>query len=182
MFKGSVFLLLAAASLTAFLQSTGFVAPEARAAERQIAESNDEALAFIDSYLERWDRFAQGETDLVPELNAGLEPFAQRLSLLLDAEDPRAPARAVFFTTVQVAGEIPLETPLGQSMQRVMGDEVPVMRLEGRPPSYAAWHLFQWWTDNRERFEAFPLLDAWAQRDLTKQTVLPMYEQLLASQ
>ena len=116
----------------------------------------------------------------MPELNADLEPFAQKLSLLLDAKDPRAPARAVFFTTVQVAGEIPLETPLGESMQRVLGDDVPVMRLEGRPASYAAWHLFQWWTENRGRFEAFSLLDAWEQRDYTRETVLPLYEQLLA--
>ncbi len=182
MFKGAFVLPLATAFLIAFLQSAGLVALEARAAERQIAESSDRALAFVDSYLERWDRFAQGETDLVPGLNADLEAFAQKLSLLLDAQDPRAPARAVFFTTVQVAGEIPLETPLGQSMQRVLGDEVPVMRLEDRPPSYAAWHLFQWWSDNRGRFEAFPLLDTWAQREFTRQTVLPMYEQLLASQ
>ena len=172
--------LLVLGVLGAPLVGQGLVALQARAAT-QIAENNDQSLAFVDSYLERWDRFAQGEKDLVPELNADLEPFSKKLSALLEAEDPRAPARAVFFTTVQMAGEIHLETPLGRAMSRVLGKDVPVTKMSERPDAYSAWHLYSWWTENRERFEAYPLLEEWAQREFTKSTILPMYRRLLVA-
>src|SRR4249920_2459810 len=61
-------------------------------------------LQVVDGYLEKWDRFAQGENQLVPELRDSKAGFEAALVRLLAAGDKRAPARMVFYPVVEVGG------------------------------------------------------------------------------
>jgi hypothetical protein len=59
-------------------------------------------LRFVDEYLEKWDRFAQGENQLVPELRDNESAFQDALVRLLAAGDRRAPGRMVFYPVASV--------------------------------------------------------------------------------
>ena len=61
-------------------------------------------VQLVDGYLEKWDRFAQGENQLVPDLRENKVTFEAALAWLLRAGDKRAPARMVFYSVVQVGG------------------------------------------------------------------------------
>lgn len=131
---------------------------------------------FIDSYLEDWDRFAQGANELVSQLNQDGPQFTSELADLLRAGDPRAPARAVFFAVVQVGGFIPVESELGRALAQVVGDAVSVTRMAGKPDTFFAGDLYFWWLEHKGRFEPFALLDEWLARDFACQTAIPMYQ------
>jgi hypothetical protein len=70
-------------------------------------------LQMVDEYLERWDRFAQGENQLVRYLRNNKSTFEAELTRLLQNGDKRAPARLVFYAVVQVAGAIATTSDLG---------------------------------------------------------------------
>ena len=136
--------------------------------------------AFIDEFLERWDRYdAYERTDLVPALNRDVRRFNTDLVASLRFEPRWAVPRAVFYAAVQVAGFIPVTSPLGIALTEAVGDDAPPTRpMERGAPTYFAGELFFWWHERRDRFDSFPLLEDWMERPTTKLRALQLYTAL----
>src|SRR5262245_7614261 len=83
-------------------------------------------LPFVDDFLSKWDRFAQGENELVPFLREHGRPFEAALARLLKAKDQRAPARMVFYPVVQIGGHISIDSELGKAAALVLGADFPI--------------------------------------------------------
>ena len=132
-------------------------------------------IQLVDSYLEKWDRFAQGENQLVPELRESEAGFEAALARLLLAGDKRAPARMVFYPVVQVGGSIPISSELGKACSAVLGPDFPVTTGEEGEHIYFGGDLFLWWEANRAKYESFPLFDEWSKRDFAQTVVIPMF-------
>lgn len=62
--------------------------------------------SFVDAYLIRWDRFAQGDNRLVPYIRRNKAAFEEALSLLVREKPAEGAVRAAFYTLVQVGGYI----------------------------------------------------------------------------
>jgi hypothetical protein len=135
-------------------------------------------LRIVDNYLARWDRFAQGENDLVHYLRDNEEEFEAALTRLLIAEDARAPARMVFYTLVQVGGFIRLDSDLGQAASKLLGPKFPVFKSKDRTRSLFAGDLYFWWIENSAAYKEYALFDEWGRRDFVKTVVLPMYKSI----
>lgn len=139
--------------------------------------SNDEMesdLKLVDDYLVKWDRFARGEKALVPFIRDNRETFETALAGMLQAKDPRAPARLVFYVVVQVGGSISLDSQLGKASTNLLGADFPIITTKkGR--AYFAGDLYFWWLDNRDNCPAFPLFEEWGQREFS-QKVVAMYK------
>jgi len=132
-------------------------------------------LQLVDGYLEKWDRFAQSENQLVPELRDNKTGFEAALARLLRAGDKRAPARMVFYPVVQVGGSIPADSELGKASAAVLGPDFPVTTTKEGERVYFGGDLYLWWEANRGKYEAFPLFDEWSKRDFAQSVVIPMY-------
>jgi hypothetical protein len=78
-------------------------------------------LKFVDDYLAKWDRFSQGENELVPYIRDNKDSFESTLARILEAKDKRGPARMVFYAVVQVGGSIPLDSDLGKASADALG-------------------------------------------------------------
>jgi hypothetical protein len=115
-------------------------------------------LELVDGYLQKWDRFAQGENQLVPELRDNKARFEAALADLLIAGDKRAPARMVFYPVVQVGGAIPVESELGNAVAPILGPNFAVTTTKDGQRVYFAGDLYFWWEANRTKFDAYPLL------------------------
>lgn len=96
---------------------------------RLFASEPKEPFAFVDEYLGRWDRFAQGENELVPYLRDNKKMFEGQLSSLLHAGEKKAVSRVVFYAVVQVGGFIDVESALGKEVTKVFG---PLPLTEGK--------------------------------------------------
>jgi len=132
-------------------------------------------VATVDTYLERWDRFAQGANDLVPYLRDHKSSFEAALTRLFHTKDPRAPSRLVFYAVVQVGGGIATDSELGAASAATLGSGFPILTTkEGRQVFFAA-DLYRWWEANGNRYAPFPLFEAWRSRDFARNVVLPMY-------
>src|SRR5262245_45341870 len=105
-----VYFVLACAPPGCFKQQPD-VAPAPTVGHAQMSRD----LQLVDSYLEKWDRFAQGENRLVPELRDSKADFEAALTRLLAAGDKRAPARMIFYPVVEVGGAIPADSELGKA-------------------------------------------------------------------
>jgi hypothetical protein len=136
----------------------------------------DSDLKLVDDYLNKWDRFAQGENELVPYIRDNKDSFEDALTRLLKAEDKRAAARLVFYAVVQVGGFIPLESDLGKASARLLGVDFPIFTSEGGTRAYFAGELYFWWQENHVKFESFPLFEEWSQREFAQTVVVPMYK------
>lgn len=132
-------------------------------------------LELTDAYLEKWDRFAQGENRLVPELRDSKAAFETALARLLGAGDKGAPARMVFYPVVQVGGFIPADSELGKASAAVLGPDFPVTTTKEGQRVYFSGDLYLWWEANLAKYEAFPLFDEWSKRDFAQTVVIPMF-------
>jgi hypothetical protein len=132
-------------------------------------------LQLVDDYLEKWDRFAQGENELVPSLRDNKSAFEAALTRLLQARDQRAPARMVFYPVVQVGGSIPAGSELGKASAAILGPDFPVTITEEGVPTYFGGDLFWWWEANRNKYEPYPLFENWIKRDFAQTVVIPMF-------
>src|SRR5262245_60314709 len=112
-------------------------------------------LQTVDRYLEKWDRFAQGENELFPFLRENEAAFEGALTRLLQAKDKRAPARLVFYTVVQVGGSISAGSELGNAIASMLGAECPLTTTKEGEQVYFSGNLYMWWEANREKFEAY---------------------------
>lgn len=133
-------------------------------------------LESIDTFLEYWDRFAQGENQLVPYIKKLRPEFERQLAERLIAGNAGAPARMVFYAVVQVGGFIDLATELGKAAHKVVGADFPVFESKEGKRALFAGELFFWWRDNLHRFERYPLFDEWMERDFAQSVVIPMYQ------
>jgi hypothetical protein len=133
-------------------------------------------LRIVDNYLARWDRFAQGDNELVPHLRDNKEAFEAALTRLLEADDERAPARMVFYAVVQVGGFIPLGSDLGRAARKLLGPKFPVFKSEDGTRALFAGDLYFWWGKISSEYKPYSLLDEWSQRDFAETVVIPMYE------
>ena len=130
---------------------------------------------FIDEYLTMWDRFANGENDLVPYLKENNKKFEAQLAAAISANDNKAPARMVFYPVVQVGGFIPKDTHFGKAVSRVVGEDFPSNKNKEGLEVYFAGNLYFWWQENKSKYESYSLFDDWMNREFAKQTVIPMY-------
>jgi len=133
-------------------------------------------LETVDDYLEKWDRFAQGENQLVPELRNDKAQFEAALARLLIAGNKRAPARMVFYPVVQVGGAIPVESELGKAVAPILGPDFAVTTTKDGQRVYFAADLYFWWEANRTKFDAYPLFDEWSKREFAQTVAIPMYK------
>jgi hypothetical protein len=141
----------------------------------------DRDIEQVDAYLAKWDRFANGEKSLVPELNRDGPAAIAALGSALKANDKRAPARLVFLTVVQVGGGIPVDSELGKSASRLLGASFPSVKAK-KGPVYFAGDLYFWWLDHKKEYEAYPLFDEWSKREFARTTVIPTYERMRAAE
>jgi hypothetical protein len=135
-------------------------------------------LREVDDYLEKWDRFARGESQLFPYLRANKAGFEAALTRLLRSGDVAAPARMVFYPIVQVGGFIPVDSELGASAAAILGPGFPMTTRKDGQGAYFGGELYFWWEDNQKRFGSFPLFDEWKKRELTQSTVIPFYRKI----
>jgi hypothetical protein len=131
---------------------------------------------FIDNYLTTWDRFAQGNNNLLPRLKRDTPKFQRQLAEAMKQRDKRAPSRLVFYAVVQVGGFIAYDSELGRASERLFGKDVPIFTAKDGERTYFAGDLYFWWQRHRSEFDTFPLYDEWRQRDFARKTVIPMYE------
>ncbi len=129
----------------------------------------------VDDYLEKWDRFAQGDNQLVPELRDNKAAFEVALARLLRADDKRAPSRMVFYPVVQVGGSIAVDSELGKASAAVVGSDFPITTTKEGERVYFSGDLYLWWEANRSKYEPFPLFDEWSKRDFAQNVVIPMF-------
>jgi hypothetical protein len=142
--------------------------------EREVQMASD--LKFADNYLAKWDRFAQGENELVPFIRDNKDAFEAALARVLLTKDKRGPARLVFYAVVQIGGFIPLQSESGKASASVLGPDFPVFTSKERTRAYFAGELYYWWLDNCDQYAAFPLFDEWSQREFARAVVVPMYK------
>jgi len=133
-------------------------------------------LKLVDDYLAKWDRFAQGENELIPLIRDDKDAFETSLARMLQTKDKRGPARMVFYAVVQVGGFIPVDSELGKASARVLGPDFPVFTSKTGKRAYFAGELYFWWLDNRDKYSGFPLFDEWSQREFAQKKVVPMYK------
>jgi len=131
---------------------------------------------FIDDYLSRWDSFAQGDNSLVPSLKRDKPRFETELSDALVSGDKRAMSRAIFSAVVQVDGFIPLDSPIGQGIQKESAGGIAIFTSDKGEKMYFAGDLYDWWLTNRNRFSDYPLFNDYMKRDFAKDVVLKLYE------
>jgi hypothetical protein len=140
-------------------------------------KSSSPDFNFIDGYLTTWDRFAQGNNQLFPQLKRDTPKFQRQLADALNQGDKRAPSRLVFYAVVQVGGFIAYDSELGHASERLLGKDVPIFTAKDGERSYFAGDLYFWWERrHRSEFDSFPLYDEWKRRDFAKKTVIPMYQ------
>jgi hypothetical protein len=133
-------------------------------------------LKLVDDYLDKWDRFAQGDNDLVPFIRDNKDTFENTLTRVLQTKDNRGPARMVFYALVQVGGFIPLDSELGKASATILGPDFPVFTSNDGTRAYFAGELYFWWLENRDKYAAFPLFEEWSQREFAQTVVIPMYK------
>ena len=102
-------------------------------------------LQLVDNYLSKWDRFAQGENELIPFLRDNKVLFEAALARLLNLKDKHAPSRMVFYAVVQVGGGIAADSELGKAAASILGEEFPVTTTDKRERLYFCGDLFFWW-------------------------------------
>jgi hypothetical protein len=142
--------------------------------ERKLQVDSD--VRFVDDYLHKWDRFAQGENELIPHIRDNKDSFERALTRLLNAKDKRAPARLVFYAVVQVGGFVELESDLGKASSALLGSDFPIIKPREGIRAYFAGELYFWWQKNRDKYDSFPLFEEWIQREFTQTVVVPGYK------
>jgi hypothetical protein len=151
--------------IAAFLM-LGMIAPASR------AEAPD--LQLVDQYLQTFDRFAEGDESLVPQMKAAWPGAQAQLVGALRARDPRAPSRLVLLMLLQIGGSVPIESDIGRAWREYVGIDFPVHDTKSAPVYFVSDFYF-WWTENRSEKHDIPLLAQWVERDFAKESVLPMY-------
>jgi hypothetical protein len=133
-------------------------------------------FGFIDAFLGRWDRFAQGENDLLPDIQRDTGRFNAELVRALEAEPTQALSRTVLYPILQVGGFLPLDSPLGQAFTTAAAGLGIAPRLVRGRHYYFAGDLFHWWEQHKASYPPLPLYEAWLTRDFTREVAVPLYE------
>jgi hypothetical protein len=132
---------------------------------------------FIDEYLRKWDAFAREQDQCVPYLNANLRRFCTELAEAFYRGDPRAPSRFVFFAVVRVAVLIPADQEPGKAFTAKFPSAIGVTNDDAES-GYFPGDVYFWWEENKERFAAFSLYDAWARSSFARKSVIPAYKNI----
>jgi hypothetical protein len=136
--------------------------------------------SFVDAYLVRWDRFAQGDNRLVPYIREYRAAFEKALSDLIREKPMDGAIRAGFYAIVQVGGFIEIDSDLGQALSGALGDRVRSReRKKTGTRVLFAGDLYKWLIAERASLPPFPLFDEWRSREFAKMVAIPMYERVL---
>jgi hypothetical protein len=141
---------------------------------RLLAADPNGSLVFVDDYLGRWDRFAQGENSLVPYLRDNKKKFEGELASLLRAGDKNATGRVVFYAVVQVGGFIDVDSDLGREVAKAFGS-LPLTEVKDGEKKVFAGDLYFWWQERKKDFLVYPLYEEWLKRDFTRNSVIQLY-------
>ena len=133
------------------------------------------SLVFVDDYLGRWDRFAQGDSSLVPYLRDNKKRFEGELVSLLRAGDKNATGRVVFYAVVQVGGFIDADSELGREVTKAFVS-LPLTEVKDGEKKIFAGDLYFWFEDRKKDCPTFPLYEEWLKRDFVQNTVLQLYK------
>jgi hypothetical protein len=104
----------------------------------------DNDLTLVDGFLSKWDRLAQGENDLAPQIKQLTPEFEQALSRLLESRDSRAPARLVFYAVVQVGGYIEADSELGRAAKPTLDGDFNIVTNKDGVDTIFAGDLYHW--------------------------------------
>jgi len=135
--------------------------------------------SFIDSYLIRWDRFAQGDTRLVPYIRNNKSAFEHALSSLLREKPSEGAVRAAFYAMVQVGGFIDVTSELGVALTQTLGARVRTCNPKDGVEAIFAGDLYEWFNAERGSLPSFPPLEDWLSRDFAQTVAIPMYKSAL---
>ena len=138
-----------------------------------------DSFGFIDDYLARWNRFAQGDESLVPFLRDNESKFEETLAAALHGGDKRAVSRVVFYAVVQVVGFIDIESPLGKEVTVIFGP-LPITNGKSGEKLIFAGDLYFWWKAKKSEYPAFAQYDEWEKSDFAREVPIPMYEKIRA--
>jgi hypothetical protein len=131
---------------------------------------------FVDDYLVRLDRFAQGDNALRHGIGAEAPMFYAQLADLLHAGDQRAVSRLVFSVVVKIVFPIPAASRLGREALRI----VPSLAVtkEDDKDAICPEEFYVWWKAKKGDYPSFPLLDQWEMREFSREKVIPMFQHL----
>ena len=147
---------------------------------RLFAADLNGSLVFVDDYLGRWDRFAQGENSLVPYLRDNKKRFEGELVSLLRAGDKNAIGRVVFYAVVQVGGFIDADSEVGREVAKSFGS-LPLTEVKDGEKKIFAGDLYFWWEARKKDFPVYPLYEEWLKRDFVQNSVIQLYKNVRGS-
>jgi hypothetical protein len=136
--------------------------------------------AFIDDFLARFDRFAQGENELLPALRYDIPRFNAEIVLAVHTDPHWATSRAIMYPILQVGGFVPVVSPYGVALASIFRDSGPQPTQLRGEQFYFAGDLYLWWEQERTRYAPFQLYDEWRNRDFARNVVIPRYTRLPA--
>lgn len=139
------------------------------------------SFAFLDNYLTRWNRFANGDNSLVPFIRENTLKFEKELAAALSSGDKRAPSRVVFYAVVKVGGFIDSDSALGKEVRRVFV-QLPITNDQKGKNLLFAGDLYFWWKEKHGSYAAFTQYDEWETSDFARKVTIPMYERVHAQQ
>jgi hypothetical protein len=131
-------------------------------------------LKFVDDFLVKWDRFAQGDNSLVPYVRDNRAKFEEDLAFLLEDGEPAAVGRLVFYAVVQVGGFIDSESRLGEGVLQVFG-RMPTTEGKNGEKMIFAGDLYFWWLERRSEYPEFPLYLEWEKRPFSQNVTIRMF-------
>jgi hypothetical protein len=138
-------------------------------------------FAFVDDYLARWDKFAQGENEQVPYLRDHKKKFEAELSRLLHSGAKKAIGRVVFYAVVQVGGFIDIDSELGREASKVFGP-LPLTDGQNGEKLIFAGDIYFWWESRKRDLPEFSLYTEWEKRDFAQNVAIQMYKSVREQQ
>jgi hypothetical protein len=136
---------------------------------------------FLDTFLSTWDRFAQGENELIKSLNKDIRRFNAELARALYRDPAQSMGRAIMYPLFQVGGFVPLDSAVGKELSKIFGQKAPQITDLKCKQYYFAGDLYFWWEEHKKEFNAYQLYEAWRDRPFAKTTAIPMYQQMQAA-
>ena len=148
------------------------------AIERRI-DSYD--LALVDEWLAELDGLAkQGRVPRnIAYTNAKHKRAMSHITWALIRRDPHAPSRFVFMGLVASDNPVPARRQIYQEFCSMVGTRLPTFStIEGSCTEdfFEPAGLFFWYQEDRDKYESFPLLDEWLERESTKNERIPVFE------
>jgi hypothetical protein len=126
-------------------------------------------LKIVDDYLASLDK--GGSPSIVVEGNADRE-----LCHALMKNDPAAASRFVLYTILTEDERMFRDSRAVAHFENAAGTTLPRVEYALKHQKYVyAGDVYYWWTQNEQRYEAFPLLSAWQARDENKHAKIPAF-------